>query len=113
MDKKTVAENKKQSIDFYTQMYRIRRFEETILQLFSKGLLMGTAHTYIGQESCAVGIINALDRDKDIIFSNHRGHGHYLTYCGDLLGLFAELMGKSSGCLPLVTANLTAEASRN
>ncbi len=98
MDKNSVAENKKLYLDFYTQMYRIRRFEETILQLFSKGLLMGTAHTYIGQESCAVGIINALEREKDIIFSNHRGHGHYLTYCGDLVGLFGELMGKSSGC---------------
>jgi TPP-dependent pyruvate/acetoin dehydrogenase alpha subunit len=98
VDKNSVAKNKQLYIDFYAQMYRIRRFEETILQLFSKGLLMGTAHTYIGQESCAVGIINSLDREKDIIFSNHRGHGHYLTYCGDLVGLFGELMGKSIGC---------------
>jgi len=98
MDKTLLQENKELYRDFYGQMYRIRYAEETILELFSKGELMGTAHTYIGQESCGVGIINAMDREKDIIFSNHRGHGHYLTYCGDLVGLFGELMGKSIGC---------------
>jgi TPP-dependent pyruvate/acetoin dehydrogenase alpha subunit len=84
-------------LEFYAQMYRIRRVEETLLDLFSKGLLTGTTHTSIGQEACAVGVINALDREKDIIFSNHRGHGHYITYSGDIIGLFGELMGKSVG----------------
>ena len=78
-------------------MYLIRRVEETLLELFSKGLLVGTTHTCIGQEACAVGVINALDKDKDIIFSNHRGHGHFLAYSGDLVGLLGEVMGKSIG----------------
>ena len=89
MDKKSIKKNLKLYTSFYKQMFLIRRVEETILQLFSKGILMGTTHTYIGQESCAVGIINALDKEKDIIFSNHRGHGHYLAYCNDLDGLYA------------------------
>jgi TPP-dependent pyruvate/acetoin dehydrogenase alpha subunit len=84
-------------LEFYTQMYRIRRIEETLLDLFSKGLLTGTTHTCIGQEACAVGVINALDKEKDIIFSNHRGHGHYIAYSGDIVGLLGELMGKSIG----------------
>jgi TPP-dependent pyruvate/acetoin dehydrogenase alpha subunit len=78
-------------------MFRIRRAEESLLDLFSKGLLTGTTHTSIGQEACAVGVINAVDRVKDIIFSNHRGHGHFIAYCQDLVGLFGELMGKSVG----------------
>jgi TPP-dependent pyruvate/acetoin dehydrogenase alpha subunit len=84
-------------VEFYYQMYTIRCFEETVLDLFSKGLLHGTAHTCIGQEVCAVGVINALDKDKDIVFSNHRGHGHYIAFTGDVEGLMAELMGKIGG----------------
>ena len=83
--------------EFYRQMYTIRRFEETVLELFSKGLLHGTAHTCIGQEACAVGVINALDKEKDIVFSNHRGHGHYIAFTDDVEGLIAELMGKING----------------
>ena len=40
---------------FYERMYFIRRFEETLLDLFSLGKLVGTTHTYIGQEANAVG----------------------------------------------------------
>lgn len=81
----------------YQQMYLIRRTEETLLDLFSQGLLFGTVHTCIGQEAIAVGVVNAIDKTKDVIWSNHRGHGHYLAYCEDAEGLIAEVMGKETG----------------
>ena len=49
-------------------MFFIRRFEETLLDLFSLGKLVGTTHTYIGQEANAVGLIDHLDPDVDTIF---------------------------------------------
>lgn len=82
--------------DLYTAMYRIRRFEETILDQFSSGVFYGTTHTYIGQEANAVGVLSNLKPD-DIVFSNHRCHGHFLAYGGDMHALFAELMGKNTG----------------
>ena len=57
---------------------------------------MGTTHAYIGQEANAVGIFDVIDKD-DIIFSNHRCHGHYLAYGGDPYLLAAEVMGKVTG----------------
>ena len=78
-------------------MLTIRRFEESLLEMFSAGELVGTTHAYIGQEAGAVGIAEHLDRDHDVIFSNHRCHGHYLAFTGDLVGLFAEVMGRPSG----------------
>lgn len=81
----------------YEQMYRIRRFEETLLELFSAGKLVGTTHTCIGQEADAAGVIACLDPERDIVFSNHRCHGHYLAFTGDLEGLFGEVMGKMTG----------------
>jgi len=80
----------------YRSMYRIRCFEETVLDNFRRGLFSGTTHTYIGQEANAVGVLSNL-LENDIVFSNHRGHGHYLAYGGDLRALFAELMGRASG----------------
>ncbi len=79
------------------QMCVIRHTETALLELFSKGKVRGTVHTCLGQEACAVGVVSALNRDIDIIFSNHRGHGHYLAYCQDVKGLVAEILGLPSG----------------
>jgi TPP-dependent pyruvate/acetoin dehydrogenase alpha subunit len=78
-------------------MYFIRRFEETLLDLFAQGKLVGTTHTYIGQEANGVGVIDHLDRDRDVVFSNHRCHGHYLAFTDDAFGLLCEVMGRAPG----------------
>ncbi len=80
----------------YRSLYRIRRFEETVLDNFLRGLFYGTTHTYLGQEANAVGVLSGID-ENDIVFSNHRCHGHFLAYGGDARALFAELMGRATG----------------
>lgn len=84
------------NLDIYRALYRIRKFEETVLENFSKGVFFGTTHTYLGQEANAVGILSHL-QDVDIVFSNHRCHGHFLAYGGEIYPLFAELMGRATG----------------
>jgi TPP-dependent pyruvate/acetoin dehydrogenase alpha subunit len=81
----------------YERMLFIRRFEETLLELFSQGKLVGTTHTYIGQEANGVGIIDHLEPERDVVFSNHRCHGHYLAFTDDAFGLLSEVMGKATG----------------
>lgn len=81
----------------YTEMVTIRAVEEKLLHLFSEGLLRGTVHTCLGQEAIAAGAVGALDKSRDIVCSNHRGHGHYLAWCGDIEGLIAEIMGLPAG----------------
>ncbi len=83
-------------ISLYRSMCLIRRFEETVLDNFSRGIFYGTTHTYLGQEANAVGVLANI-RENDIVFSNHRGHGHFLAYGGDPRKLFAELMGRATG----------------
>lgn len=80
----------------FKHLYRIRRFEETVLENFPKGIFTGTTHTYLGQEANAAGVIPHLE-EQDIIVSNHRCHGHFLASGGDPRQLFAELMGKATG----------------
>ena len=83
--------------DQYALLTAIRVFEQSLLDLFASGALSGTTHTCVGQETVAVGVTSALDRDRDIVFSNHRGHGHFLAYCGEVERLYLEVLGKAGG----------------
>jgi TPP-dependent pyruvate/acetoin dehydrogenase alpha subunit len=84
------------NLRLYRTMLLIRRFEERLLAEFGTGKLVGTTHTYIGQEADAAGIFSVTD-PEDVVFSNHRCHGHFLAYGGDPYPLAAELMGKATG----------------
>jgi 2-oxoisovalerate dehydrogenase E1 component len=81
----------------YAYGHFIRSTEDLILELFSKGLLSGTTHTCLGQELCQLAVVRALHDPDDVILSNHRNHGHFLTYSGNALGLVAEIMGREAG----------------
>ena len=81
--------------DLYLKILLIRKFEELLLDLFAKGKLFGTTHTYVGQEATAVSVMAHLN-DSDIVFSNHRCHGHFLARENDPEGLLAEIMGREN-----------------
>ena len=83
--------------ELYQLLVSIRVFEQSLLDLFATGVLAGTTHTCVGQETVAVGVLSAIDRDRDLVFSNHRGHGHFLAYCGEVERLYLEVMGKAGG----------------
>jgi len=81
----------------YKNMLTIRKFEERVRYLFLEGIMPGTIHQYDGQEACAVGVCEALEKD-DLIASTHRPHGHALARGIDLNSAMAELFGKTTGC---------------
>jgi pyruvate dehydrogenase E1 component alpha subunit len=86
--------------DKYLQMYRrmqmIRLFEEQVNELYTRALMPGLAHLYVGEEAVAVGICEAL-RPDDYITSTHRGHGHCVAKGAAPDRMFAELLGKEAG----------------
>jgi TPP-dependent pyruvate/acetoin dehydrogenase alpha subunit len=83
-------------LHMYRQMVRIRLFEENVNELYTRALMPGLAHLYIGEEAVAVGICEAL-RGDDYITSTHRGHGHCLAKGATPKLMFAELLGKRAG----------------
>ena len=91
-----VAHDVEQWLHMYMQMVKIREFEEKVNELYTKALMPGLAHLYIGQEAVAVGVCEALRRD-DYITSTHRGHGHCLAKGASADRMFAELLGKEAG----------------
>jgi pyruvate dehydrogenase E1 component alpha subunit len=84
------------NLRFYRQMLAIRLFEERVNDLYTRALMPGLAHLYIGQEAVAVGVCEALRAD-DYITSTHRGHGHCLAKGASPDRMFAELLGKEAG----------------
>src|SRR5687768_12899913 len=83
-------------IRLYDRMVAIRLFEERVNDLYTRALMPGLAHLYIGEEAIAVGICEALNGD-DYITSTHRGHGHCLAKGASPDLMFAELLGKEAG----------------
>ncbi|MBL79122.1 MAG: acetoin dehydrogenase [Nitrosomonadaceae bacterium] len=88
---------KKNQLALFYSMLRIRRIEEALADRYSEQEMRCPMHLYIGQEAIAVGICAALS-ENDVMFSNHRAHGHYLAKGGDLNAMIAELYGRATGC---------------
>lgn len=82
---------------FYEKIYRIRKTEEKISNLYSEQEMRCPVHLSIGQEGVAVGVCSALNK-KDKILSTHRAHAHYLAKGGNLKSMIAEIYGKKTGC---------------
>src|SRR6187455_1666076 len=83
-------------IRLYHRMVAIRLFEERVNDLYTRALMPGLAHLYIGEEAIAVGVCEALRAD-DYVTSTHRGHGHCLAKGASPDLMFAELLGKEAG----------------
>ncbi|OGO35475.1 MAG: hypothetical protein A2147_04735 [Chloroflexi bacterium RBG_16_57_8] len=80
----------------YATMWRIRLFEQKVLDLYKAGSVRGTSHPYMGMEAVAVGSCAAIGPD-DYVTSTHRGHGHCLAKGLDPGRMMAELLGRADG----------------
>jgi TPP-dependent pyruvate/acetoin dehydrogenase alpha subunit len=80
----------------YRTIRLIRRFEERALELVKAGEIASGIHPCIGQEAVAAGTCAAL-ADSDVLFSTHRGHGHFLAKGSDPGVLLAEMLGRAGG----------------
>ena len=78
-------------------MLRIRRFEETCVELYSASRIRGFLHLYIGEEAIAVGVMRALGPTDNVV-ATYREHGHAIARGIAMGPLMAELFGKRSGC---------------
>lgn len=85
-------------IELYTQMVRIRRFEQVSLANYQKpGRMGGFLHLYIGQESVAVGTLS-LCGENDHNITAYRCHAHALASGMSMNECMAEMFGKQTGC---------------
>src|SRR5256886_7867017 len=96
LSKANAALKTEQWMRMYRRMVMIREFEEQVNELYTRALMPGLAHLYVGEEAVAVGICEAL-QPTDYITSTHRGHGHCVAKGASPDRMFAELLGKEAG----------------
>ncbi|HZG73851.1 MAG TPA: thiamine pyrophosphate-dependent dehydrogenase E1 component subunit alpha [Chondromyces sp.] len=91
----TISIEKK--IAIYEKLYLARRFEDELLRLFSENKITGWVHSNKGHEAIGVSLGLAL-RETDYFVPHHRDRPAYLARGLEAKKLFAEIMGKKTGC---------------
>ena len=82
----------------YTQMVRIREFEEAVKRTFEEhpGVIRGHTHLADGAEASIVGSIAAMNPD-DQLLATYRCHGYPIALGTDPKAMMAEIYGKETG----------------
>ena len=82
----------------FTQMLRIREFEERVKRTFEEhpGVIRGHTHLADGAEASIVGSLAALEPD-DQVLATYRCHGYPLVLGTDPKAMMAEIYGRETG----------------
>ena len=82
----------------YTQMLRIREFEERVKRTFEEhpGVIRGHTHLADGAEASIVGSLATLRKD-DQLLTTYRCHGYPIALGTDPNAIMAEIYGRKDG----------------
>jgi len=82
----------------FTQMLRIREFEERVKRTFEEhpGVIRGHTHLADGAEGSIVGSLAAIG-DDDYVLTTYRCHGYPIVRGTDPKAMMAEIYGRSTG----------------
>ena len=83
--------------ELYRVMLKIQKVELKVDELYHEDEMKTPVHLCLGQEAVAAGVCAHL-KTNDYVFSNHRGHGHYIAKGGDVKAMVAELYNRETGC---------------
>ena len=82
----------------YTQMVRIREFEESVKRTFIEhpGVIRGHTHLGDGAEASIVGALSTRE-DTDIVMPSYRCHGYPIVLGTSTRRMMAEIFGRKDG----------------
>ena len=80
----------------YRQMYKSRRFEEAVTQLWTEGHIAAEMHHNKGEEAIVAGVLDHIT-DGDALALEHRGTAPLVMRGVDLALLVKEFMGLEDG----------------
>jgi pyruvate dehydrogenase E1 component alpha subunit len=90
--------NAERQIWMFTQMLRIRTFEERVKKTFTDhpGVIRGHTHLADGAEASIVGSLSHF-REGDAALATYRCHGYPLVLGSDAKAMMAEVYGRADG----------------
>ncbi|MCA9630755.1 MAG: pyruvate dehydrogenase (acetyl-transferring) E1 component subunit alpha [Myxococcales bacterium] len=92
-----MTDAKRHGLGLLRQLILVRRFEEKCAEMYSLGKIRGFLHLYIGEEAVAVGAMNGLAPEDNVV-ATYREHGHALLRGTSPEAVMAEMFGKQNGC---------------
>src|SRR6476620_24292 len=95
--RKKIAIAREHALFLLKEMLRIRRLEEKCVELYTASKIRGFVHLYIGEEAVAVGAMQTLQPEDNIV-ATYREHGHALARRVSSNAIMAEMYGKVEGC---------------
>jgi pyruvate dehydrogenase E1 component alpha subunit len=92
------APNAERQIWIYTQMLRVREFEQRVKRTFTDhpGVIRGHTHLADGAEASIVGAL-AHFRPGDAVLATYRCHGYPIVLGSDPKAAMAEIYGRADG----------------
>lgn len=96
----TTYSEKDKLVSLYKRVYLVRTTEEKLGHAKPSDGLYGPVHLMIGQELIMSTLSAFLSYETygDVIYGSHRSHACFLTLSQNPYKLFAEIMGKETGC---------------
>ena len=85
--------SKAELVDYFTQMYRMRRMEIAADTLYKGKYVKGFCHLYDGQEAICVGM-EAACTFNDSLVTSYRDHCQQLARGEPMVNVLSELLGK-------------------
>ncbi|MFA9423396.1 MAG: thiamine pyrophosphate-dependent dehydrogenase E1 component subunit alpha [Sedimentibacter sp.] len=83
-------------INLYTDLVKLRLFEEKLVEIYNLGKVPGHIHSGVGEEATYVGTL-ATKKDGDYYKITHRPVGATAVIGVPLNTIFSEIMGKRDG----------------
>jgi pyruvate dehydrogenase E1 component alpha subunit len=88
--------SKEKKRELFSLLIKVRRLEENLIELTTRGDIPGWLHPLLGQEAIGVGVTANLER-TDFMNSTHRGRAIIISKGVPLKRFMAETLGKKDG----------------
>ncbi len=90
--------SKEESLVMFTRMCTIRYFELQVKKAYDGGRISMPIYLGLGQETLPAALSIIWKEMRPAIFAQHRAHGTYIAFGGNLQKLRDELLHKETGC---------------
>ncbi|MDO8509340.1 MAG: thiamine pyrophosphate-dependent enzyme [Nanoarchaeota archaeon] len=90
--------DKTETLAMFEKFCDIRYFEYEVKKAYDKDIIHMPVYLSIGQEAISSSLAVVLKKFNPAIFAQHRAHGMYISFGGNLDELRDEILHKGTGC---------------
>ena len=90
--------SKEDNLKLFEKMCTIREFEYNVADVFDADFEKMPVYLSVGSEAVAAALALSYGKKNPSIFAQHRAHGYYIAFGGNLESLADEILHRPTGC---------------